>query len=374
MTPAGQLDSTPTDPSCSARVPPKVSPSGETRTRWVVGLTALMMVAELIAGYLTHSLALTADGWHMATHVGALGLSAVAYWYARTRAAETRFAFGTGKVYALAGFTSSTLLLLVSFEMVASGVQRLITPEVVDFADALPVAVIGLLVNLVSAWLLEASHGHGKGDHSAHDHAHEGHSHGHADHDHAHHDHAHGDHAHHDHAHGDHAHHDHAPRSDQSEALRRAVHEMGHDHNLRAAYLHVVADALTSLLAIGALLAGRYLSLVWLDAVVAIVAALVILRWAWRLIADCSRQLIDLGPSTALRDKVQGALEAIGDTRVEDLHLWHVGPTQLVCVASVTTSGTTSLDDYKRAVLATVPVDHLTIEIAPRARATAPAA
>jgi cation diffusion facilitator family transporter len=371
MTPADQVSTAPVDASCSARVPPKVSPSGEARTRWVVGLTAFMMVAELIAGYLTHSLALTADGWHMATHVGALGLSALAYWYARTRASETRFAFGTGKVYALAGFTSSTLLVLVSFEMVASGVHRLFSPEVVDFADALPVAVIGLLVNLVSALLLDGGHGHAHEpghDHGQHDHARHDRSH----HAHAHHDHAHHDHAHHDHAHHDHAHHDHAgSQSQQTEALRRAVHEMGHDHNLRAAYLHVLADALTSLLAIGALLAGRYLSLVWLDAVVAIIAALVILRWAWRLISDCARQLIDLGPSTALRDKVQKALEAIGDTRVRDLHLWHVGPTQLVCVASVTTGGATSLDEYKKAVLSVVPVDHLTIEIAPKTPAVA---
>lgn len=346
MTPAQELQNA-ADPACSARVPPKVSPSGEARTRWVVGLTAVMMVAELIAGYLTHSLALTADGWHMATHVGALGLSALAYWYARTHASETRFAFGTGKVYALAGFTSSTLLLLVSFEMVSSGIQRLITPETVDFADALPVAIIGLLVNLVSAFLLDASqhaHSHGAADH--HDHSHHDHDH---DHDHAHHEHD----------------HDHA-KPDQSEALRRAVHEMGHDHNLRAAYLHVVADALTSVLAIAALVAGRYFSLVWLDAVVAIIAALVILKWAWQLISDCARQLIDLGPSTALRDKVQHALETLDDTRVADLHLWHVGPTQLVCVASVTTSGKTSLEEYKRAVRAAVPVDHLTIEIAPK--------
>ncbi|MBL8921610.1 MAG: cation transporter [Myxococcaceae bacterium] len=473
------------DPTCSARVAPTVS-AGEVRTRWVVALTAFMMVAELVAGYLTRSLALTADGWHMATHVGALGLSALAYWYARTRASETRFAFGTGKVYALAGFTSSTLLVLVSFEMVTSGVQRLISPEAVDFVDALPVAIIGLGVNVVSALLLGASHdhaGHGHGaaehghagqghehhdhgrghdhahghahdahghprdahghahdahghahdahghahdarGHDAHGHAHDAHRHGHDAHGHAHdahghprdahghahdaHGHAHDAHGHdaHGHAHDAHGHdahghahdahrhghdaHGHAhdahgpahgdtPREhvhrpgaevEQSEALRRALHETGHDHNLRAAYLHVIADALTSLLAIGALLAGRYLSLIWLDAVVAIVAALVILRWAWRLISDCARQLIDLGPSTALRDKVQEALEAVGDTRVRDLHLWHVGPTQLVCVASVVTTGSTPLEQYKRAVLAAVPVDHLTIEIAPKTPAT----
>jgi cation diffusion facilitator family transporter len=293
-----------------------------------------MMVAELVAGYLTHSLALTADGWHMATHVGALGLSAVAYWYARTRAAETRFAFGTGKVYALAGFTSSTLLLLVSFEMVASGVQRLLEPEAVRFDEALPVAVLGLLVNLASAWLLGGAHDH---DHHEHDHSHHGHDHSHHGPDHAH------------HGPGDAHQHAHA----------------GHDHNLRAAYLHVVADALTSLLAIVALVAGRSFAVAWLDPVVAIVAAMVILRWAWGLISDCARQLIDLGPSTALRDQVKATLEGLGDTKVRDLHLWHVGPTQLVCVASVTSSGSVSLADYKRAVRAVVPVDHLTIEIGP---------
>ncbi len=344
MTPAQQVPVD--DPACSVRAPPKVSPSGEARTRWVVGLTAVMMFAELIAGTITHSLALTADGWHMATHVGALGLSALAYWYARTRAGETRFAFGTGKVYALAGFTSSTLLVIVSFEMVSSGIARLITPEVVDFADALPVAIIGLVVNIVSAWLLDGAHSHAH-DHGAHDHA---------GHDHSKHEHSH-DHAGHDHDHGEH-------KQEQAEALRRAVHEKGHDNNLRAAYLHVVADALTSLLAIVALLAGRFYSLVWLDAVVAIVAALVILKWAWGLISDCARQLIDLGPSTALRDRVQAALEQVGETKVVDLHLWHVGPTQLVCVASVSTSGPQTLGDYKRAVVSVVPVDHLTIEIA----------
>lgn len=347
MTPARQVPAV-DDPACSVRVPPKVAPSGEARTRWVVGLTAVMMVAELIAGTITHSLALTADGWHMATHVGALGLSALAYWYARTRAGETRFAFGTGKVYALAGFTSSTLLVIVSFEMVSSGIGRLISPEVVDFADALPVAIIGLVVNVVSAWLLDGAHSHGH-DHGAH---------GHASHDHAGHDHSH------DHSSHDHSHHHGETKQDQTEALRRAVHEKGHDNNLRAAYLHVVADALTSLLAIVALLAGRFYSLVWLDAVVAIVAALVILKWAWGLISDCARQLIDLGPSTALRDRVQAALEQVGETKVVDLHLWHVGPTQLVCVASVSTSGPQTLGDFKRAVVSVVPVDHLTIEIA----------
>lgn len=330
--------------ACSTREPPPIPRSGEARTRWVVGITFVMMLAELIVGSITHSLALTADGWHMATHVGALGLTAIAYWYARTRAAETRFAFGTGKVYALAGFTSSTLLVLVSFEMMSSGVHRLFEPEAVNFSDALPVAIIGFVVNLVSAFLL--GHSHGPTKHSSeHAHAH--------------------DHAHHDHAHHDHSHHDH--EGGASQALRAALDQDGHDHNLRAAYLHVVADALTSVLAIVALVAGRYWSMNWLDPVVAIIASLVVLKWAWGLITDCARQLIDLGPSTELRDRIRVALEREHDTRVDDLHLWRVGPTQLVCVVSVSSARPATLADYKRAVQAVVPVDHLTIEIASRA-------
>jgi cation diffusion facilitator family transporter len=346
-----------------------------------------MMVLELIVGYWTKSLALTADGWHMATHVGALGLSAVAYWYARTRAGESRFAFGTGKVYALAGFTSSILLLLVSFEMVTSGVVRLVKPEPVDFADALPVAIMGLLVNLLSAVLLGTSHDdrhHGGHSHNDPRHFHEAHAHeGHSHEGHSHEGHSHA--AHHHPALGDAnlRNGGEAQRSakggpvegltgsaavsvsESSEALRRAADEHGHDHNLRAAYLHVVADALTSLLAILALVAGRYFSLSWLDAVVAIVAAFVILKWATGLVVDCARQLIDLGPSTVLQDRVRRALEELGQTRVLDLHLWLVGPKRLVCVVSVTSRGDVSLDDYKRAIRRVVAVDHLTVEIVP---------
>ncbi|MBS1150709.1 MAG: cation efflux system protein [Myxococcaceae bacterium] len=148
---------------CAVHVPP-VQEKGESRTRVVTAVTAVMMVAELVAGFWTHSLALTADGWHMATHVGALGLSAVAYWYARTRAGETRFAFGTGKVYALAGYTSAAFLIGVALFVAWEGIQRLMVPEAVRFADALPVAVLGLVVNLVCAWLLDVPH--------SHDHAH----------------------------------------------------------------------------------------------------------------------------------------------------------------------------------------------------------
>lgn len=307
-------DANAVDLQCTVHAPPAAT-KGEGRTRAVVALTAVMMVVELVVGWWTHSLALLADGWHMGTHVGALGISAVAYWYARTRAGQTEFAFGTGKVYALAGYTSAGLLIAVAIGVIIESVSRLVNPEVVGFAEAFPVAVLGLVVNLVSAWLLDVDHDH---DHS--------HSHDH-DHDHEHH----------------------------------------HDHNLRAAYLHVVADALTSVLAIVALLAGRYLEWRWVDPLVAVFGALVILKWGAGLIRECGRQLIDLDPSKAHREKVKTALEGLEGTSVVDLHLWRVGPKQLVCLVSVASAAPRPLEEYKQAVLKAAPVDHLTVEICTRA-------
>ncbi len=293
-------------PSCAVHAPPVVS-KGEGRTRAVVVLTAVMMVIELVVGWWTHSLALLADGWHMGTHVGALGISALAYWYARTRAGQTEFAFGTGKVYALAGYTSAGLLIAVALGVIAESVHRFVNPQTVRFDEAFPVAILGLAVNLLSAWLLDVDH--------THDHSHE--------HDHDHH----------------------------------------HDHNLRAAYLHVVADALTSVLAIGALLAGRYLGWKWIDPVVAVFGALVILKWGAGLIRECGRQLIDLDPSKKHREQVKAALEGVAGTRVVDLHLWRVGPKQLVCMVSVESAAPRPLEEYKLAAMSAAPIDHLTVEI-----------
>ena len=298
-------------PSCAVHAPPVVS-KGEGRTRAVVGLTAVMMVIELVVGWWTHSLALLADGWHMGTHVGALGISALAYWYARTRAGQTEFAFGTGKVYALAGYTSAGLLIAVALGVIAESLNRFVNPETVRFDEAFPVAILGLLVNLISAWLLDVDHTHD-------------HSHAHA------------------HAHGEHDH--------------------DHDHNLRAAYLHVVADALTSVLAIGALLGGRFLGWKWIDPCVAVFGALVILKWGAGLIRECGRQLIDLDPSKKHREKVKAALEGVAGTRVVDLHLWRVGPRQLVCMVSVESAAPRPLEEYKLAAMSAAPIDHLTVEI-----------
>jgi len=297
---------------CAVHVPPTVA-KGESRTRIVTAVTAVMMVAELVVGFWSHSLALTADGWHMATHVGALGLAALAYWYARTRAGEPRFAFGTGKVYALAGYSSAAFLLVVAVVMAYEGVVRLVNPAPVRFLDALPIAVLGLVVNLVCAVLLDVPHPHSHDDGHPHDH----------DHDH------------------------------------------GHDHNLRAAYLHVVADALTSVLAIAALVAGQYGGWLWVDPMVAIVASVVIFKWGIGLVRECARQLVDLHPNTKQRDAVRSVLEAVPGTRVADLHVWSVGPNRLVCVVAIESPAPLALDLYREAVASAVKLAHLTVEIRP---------
>lgn len=247
------------------------------RTRWVVALTAAMMVAEIAAGYATGSMALLADGFHMATHAGALGVAAIAYGYARRHCDDPSFSFGTGKVGDLAGFASALVLALFSIGIAAESMKRLFAPEAVDFADATLVAVIGLAVNLVSAVLLFDRHHHG-------------------------------------HSHGDHGHHHH------------------HDNNLRAAYLHVLADALTSVLAIAALLAGRYLAWVWLDPVIGIVGAAVIAHWSWGLMKDTAGVLLDR-TDIAMAGKVRALVEP--DARIVDLHVWRLGPGALAVIVDV---------------------------------------
>ncbi len=275
------------------------------RTGWVIALTALTMVAEIVAGWVTGSMALLADGFHMATHAGALIISAAAYAYARAHANNARYTFGTGKVGDLAGFASAVLLALASLGIALESARRLWDPHRVDFADATLVAVIGLSVNLLSAWLLmEKEHGH-----------------------------------HHDHAH-DHAH--------------------GHgDNNLRAAYLHVLADALTSVAAIVALLAGRYLGWLWLDPVIGIVGALIIARWAWSLMRDTSAILLDTAePELAARIK---AIAGDAGATIADLHVWRIGPHAHAAIVSIAGAGGDVIQI--RADVSALPgVVHVTVE------------
>lgn len=262
------------------------------RTLWVVLLTAGMMVVEIIAGVLFNSMALLADGFHMATHAGALGVAAIAYAYAKKHANSRRYSFGTGKVGDLAGFASAMALGLVALGIAVESAQRLLSPQSVAFGEATVIAVAGLLVNLASAWLLGADHHHGHGH---------GHDHGHH---HGHHDHSHG----HDHHH--------------------------HDNNLRSAYVHVLADALTSVLAIVALLGGRYLGWVWLDPVMGLVGATVIAVWSWSLMRDTASVLLDAHESH-LEEEIREFVEGPGDARITDLHVWRVGPGAHAAIVAV---------------------------------------
>lgn len=284
------------------------------RTLWVVALTALMMVAEIAAGYWSGSMALLADGFHMATHAGALGIAAIAYAYARKHATSPRYSFGTGKVGDLAGFASALVLGLIALGIAVESIRRLFEPANVAFGEATIVAAVGLVVNLASALLLSGGH-HGHGHH------------------------------HHGHGHGDgHDHHD---------------HHHGHDNNLRSAYLHVLADALTSVLAIVALLAGWFLGWTWLDPAMGIVGALVIARWSWGLMRDTSAVLLDATDdhvATEVRELVEGP----GDTQIADLHVWRVGPEAHAAIVSVV--GTIDTAEVRRRLQPVHELAHLTIE------------
>ena len=280
------------------------------RTLWVVVLTAAMMAAEITAGLMFNSMALLADGFHLATHAGALGVAALAYAYARRHAQSRRYSFGTGKVGDLAGFASAVVLGLSALGIGWESTLRLLDPRPVAFGEATIVAVLGLVVNLVSAALLGGGHHHGHG----HDHGH----------------HHHGD---------DHGHHD-------------------HDHNLRSAYLHVLADALTSVLAIAALLGGRYLGWVWLDPAMGLVGASVIAAWSWGLMRDTAAVLLDTsdpGLEAEMREQVEGP----GDARITDLHVWRVGPGAYAAIVSVVGMDAATV----RERLAPVhEIGHLTVE------------
>lgn len=294
------------------------------RTLWVVVLTSVMMVGEIAAGYLTGSMALLADGFHMATHAGALSVAAAAYAFARRNRANRRYSFGTGKVGDLAGFASALVLGLIVIGIGAESVLRLFQPAEVDFGTATWIAVVGLLVNIASALLL--GHGHSHGHSHGHDHGH-GHHHGNG----------------HGHGHG-HGHH----------------HGHGHDNNLRSAYLHVLADALTSVLAIAALLAGRYLGWVWMDAAMGIVGAVVIARWSWSLMRDTTAVLLDT-TDDHVAGEVRELVEAPGDAQVTDLHVWRVGPEAHAAIVSVT--GLRDGEVIRQRLRPVHELAHLTVEV-----------
>ena len=282
---------------------------GERRTWIVVAITAVTMVVEIVAGLVTGSMALTADGWHMATHVFALSIAGVAYLLARRWAGDERFAFGTWKIEVLGSFSSAMLLGVVAIAMVIESVRRLFSPEAIQYVPALVVAIAGLVVNLVSAWVLAEpvpAHAHGDG-------------------------------------HEDHHHH--------------------HDLNLRSVYAHVLADAFTSVLAIGALLAGLWAGWGWMDPLMGIVGAAVIGWWAKGLIADSARVLLDREMDAPVVREIRSAIESDADAEIADLHVWRVGRASHAAVITLVAEEPLSPEAY-RARLAAIPsLVHVSVEV-----------
>lgn len=278
-------------------------------------LTLVMMVIELIAGYASGSLALTADGWHMGSHAGALGGAWLAARLARRAHDKAHYAFGGWKIEVLAGYSSALVLAGVALALAVDGLQRLLHPEPVAYQEAMGVAVIGLVVNIASAWLL--SRGESAG-HTGHDH-------------------------HHHHGHGHHHHH--------------------HDHNFRAAYLHVIADALTSVLAIVALAAGLWWQVTWADAVVGLFAAVLIGRWALGLLRDTAKVLVDATSETSLRDAVRATLESDEDAQITDLHVWQVGPQAWSAALTLVADAPLEASAYRERLAPIEALQHVTVEV-----------
>ena len=299
----------------------------ERRTWFVVVLTLVMMVAEIVAGSLFGSMALLADGWHMGTHAAALGIAAFAYRFARQHLGNAHFTFGTGKFGDLAAFSSAIILGLIAVQIAYESILRLISPVPIVYGEAIAVAALGLGVNLASAWLLRDSHDH--------DHGH-GHAHAH-DHDHDNDEHDHDGHHHHGHHH--------------------------HDHNLRAAYIHVMADAATSVLAIGALLVAMYSGWVWADPAVGLIGSVVIASWAFGLIKASGAVLLDVRADEKLEKIIRARLEA-GEDRVTDLHLWQVGPGHRAVLVSLVSHEPRDPAVYKQRLVGLKGLSHVTVEVA----------
>jgi cation diffusion facilitator family transporter len=282
---------------------------GEQRTRLVFALTFTTMLIEIVAGTVFGSMALLADGWHMGTHAAAFAITIFAYRYARKNTGNKEFSFGTGKVTVLGGFASAVALAVVAFVMAIESVERMIEPMTIRFGEAITVAVLGLLVNLVSAWLLSG-------------HSHAGH--------------------HHDHQHGDHMH---------------------SDHNLKAAYFHVLADVLTSVLAIIALLAGMAFGWIWMDAVMGIVGAVIIMRWSYGLLTETSSILLDSSASREQLASIRSVIEADADNRISDLHVWKVSEDHVAAIISVVTHKPRPPEHYKALLNDVKGLSHISVEV-----------
>jgi cation diffusion facilitator family transporter len=287
----------------------------ERRTWAVIVLCTIMMIAEIVGGVLFGSLALIADGLHMSTHAGALLLAALAYTYARKYANDRRFSFGTGKFGDLAGYSSAIVLAMIALLIGYEAVSRLLHPVAISFDEAIPIAALGLVVNIASAWLLSGGYHHD--DH--HRHAH-----------------------HHDHAHGHGSHH--------------------RDNNMRAAIVHVMADAAVSVLVIVGLVLARTFGWLWMDPVAGFIGALVIANWSLGLLRDTGGILLDRTPDPRMAEQVRNTIEAEGD-RVTDLHLWRLGPGHLGAIVSVATTGKREAAHYRRRLAKFSDLSHVTVEV-----------
>lgn len=286
------------------------SSAAERRTRIVIGITALMMIIEIAAGIAFNSMALLADGWHMSTHVAAFLITALAYYLCRRHCADPRYSFGTGKMGVLGGFASAVVLFVVALLMASESVHRFFAPMPIHFNQAIGVAVIGLLVNVVCALLLKDDHHH----------------------------------HHHGHSHADGHHH--------------------HDLNLRAAYIHVLADAMTSVTAIVALLTGKFFGWHWLDPVMGIVGSAVVSVWAYGLVRDTSGILLDRTPeSSDLPDEIRRAVESDGDSLITDLHVWQIGSGKFAAIVSIVAHNPKPVDTYRELFREHEELVHVTVEV-----------